>query len=443
MRKAAAGQKGIQDGNSRPVAGLADEIAAIVEGEREIRVMQARQLERIARYAANSVDGRLDPDGNPYPYGKYAPEELAVALRITIGAAGKLLELATAAVHRLPSTLSRMKAGDLDMRRVQALADVTRPLPASIASQVEGYVLARAEDRNSTQLRRLATRAVNRFDPDGAERRHQIRRKDRRVEFWPRDDGMAELRAYLTAPDATLIKLRLDAFAKAAPAEDDRTMDQRRADAARDLLLDRAAGPIKTTVHVMVPAGILADTGDTGDTGDAADGRHEPCAGKGPADDRPDPGIPHLAELGGYGTITASQARELAARAGATWHRILTDPVSGTVLDYGRRTYAPPTGLADSVRARDQYCVFPGCNKQSTECDLDHRVPWPEGATSADNLMPLCPRHHRMKHEGGWRVTKRSDGHYVWTSPAEIEYLSRPESVAEADPPPEFDVGAA
>jgi hypothetical protein len=312
---------------------------------------------------------------------------------------------------------------------------------------------------------------------------------------------MAELRAYLTAPDATLIKLRLDAYAKAMPAEDERTMDQRRADILRDLLLDRAAGPIKTIVHITVPATVLADTSP------AAAAAHEPCDGDDPCDteetayvlqairdaytartsirqayntalktyrathpptNTPNPtdlatdpatngpgtdpaadetgtaGAPapagpaaageHTAVLAGYGTITAGQARELAARDGATWHRILTDPASGIVLDYGRTTYAPPAGLADFVRARDPNCIFPGCNVPSNRCDLDHRIPWPKGPTSADNLAPLCRRHHQLKHDGEWRVHKRPDGYYVWTSPAEIEYLNRPEPITEPEP---------
>jgi hypothetical protein len=67
----------------------------------------------------------------------------------------------------------------------------------------------------------------------------------------------------------------------------------------------------------------------------------------------------HPGELAGYGPITAQTARHLAAD--ATWRRILTDPISGTVLDVGRTTYRPPQALADHVRIRDRTCRFPGC----------------------------------------------------------------------------------
>jgi hypothetical protein len=48
-------------------------------------------------------------------------------------------------------------------------------------------------------------------------------------------------------------------------------------------------------------------------------------------------------------------------------------------------------------------------------------------------LAPLCRRHHQLKHDGEWRVHKRADGYYVWTSPAEIEYLNRPEPITEPE----------
>src|SRR5215213_10623563 len=91
--------------------------------------------------------------------------------------------------------------------------------------------------------------------------------------------------------------------------------------------------------------------------------------------------------------IPADIARDIAA--GGTWKRLLTDPMSGVLLDYGRTTYRPPAGLADFVRARDHRCVFPGCSRRAEVCDLDHTIAHPEGPTSEKNLGCLC-RHHRV-----------------------------------------------
>ncbi|OLO64649.1 HNH endonuclease, partial [Actinomyces oris] len=61
-----------------------------------------------------------------------------------------------------------------------------------------------------------------------------------------------------------------------------------------------------------------------------------------------------------------------ALAAGGTWKRLVTDPVSGVVIDVGRTRYRPPAGLADLVRARDRACVFPTCQTPAERCDIDH-----------------------------------------------------------------------
>jgi hypothetical protein len=74
------------------------------------------------------------------------------------------------------------------------------------------------------------------------------------------------------------------------------------------------------------------------------------------------------------------------------------------------------------VRARDKHCIFPGCLRAAKNCDIDHRVPYPEGPTSVDNLACLCRHHHRLKHEGGWALDRRGD-RYLWTSPGGARYV--------------------
>jgi Domain of unknown function (DUF222) len=132
-------------------------------------------------------------------------------------------------------------------------------------------------------------------------------------------------------------------------------------------------------------------------------------------------------ELAGYGPIPADQARELAAQ--GTWRRLLTDPVTGALLDYGTTRYTPPAHLAAHVVARDQTCVFPGCRVRADRCDLDHRVPFDadggNGATSDANLSALCRPHHRLKQQRGWRLTGYADGTLAWRTPTGHRYVRR------------------
>ncbi len=81
--------------------------------------------------------------------------------------------------------------------------------------------------------------------------------------------------------------------------------------------------------------------------------------------------------LSGYGPMTAQHARELAGDETSEWYRILTDPVSGVVIDHGRTRYRPTKALRDLVNARDQRCCGPACNRPAATCEFDTHHPLP------------------------------------------------------------------
>jgi hypothetical protein len=168
-------------------------------------------------------------------------------------------------------------------------------------------------------------------------------------------------------------------------------------------------------------------------------------------------------ELVGYGAITADQARMIAAD--GELRRILTDPVSGTVLDYGRTRYQPPASLKQFIIAREGTCYAPGCTQPADSGQIDHIKPYRPGQptggrTSHDNLAAPCHHHHRAKDGGGFAVTRTADGATTWTTPLGRHYQqpahrswdpadqtappkilrpknNRPENMdREADPPP-------
>ncbi|WP_425501259.1 hypothetical protein [Phytoactinopolyspora alkaliphila] len=140
----------------------------------------------------------------------------------------------------------------------------------------------------------------------------------------------------------------------------------------------------------------------------------------------------HPAHLEGHGPIDPETARHLAAA--GVWRWILTDPVGGHALDYGRTRYTPPQDLVDFVLLRDQECVMPGCHHPARRCEIDHRVPYPKGTTSACNCSALCKPCHLQKHRAGWSVEQVAPGVQRWTSPSghqqlvELPRLSPPSS---------------
>jgi hypothetical protein len=112
--------------------------------------------------------------------------------------------------------------------------------------------------------------------------------------------------------------------------------------------------------------------------------------------------------LDGYGPIDDETARLLTAYA-PSYRPILTDPVTGAMLRYGRKARRIPADLAGWLRVRDGHCRFPGCEKRAAGCDIDHCRPWEHhGCSDHDNLS-----HLRLSHEcvaGGWGWDVRGRG---------------------------------
>ena len=113
-----------------------------------------------------------------------------------------------------------------------------------------------------------------------------------------------------------------------------------------------------------------------------------------------------------------------------TMRRLVTDPLTGHLLDYGRKTYAIPDRLRDFITARDKTCRFPGCRRKAANCQIDHADAWSDdGDTSRSNTGALCVRHHQLKTHAGWTITNsQSDGSCTWTSPhgREHEHEAQP-----------------
>lgn len=85
---------------------------------------------------------------------------------------------------------------------------------------------------------------------------------------------------------------------------------------------------------------------------------------------------------------------------------VVTEDERGTPLDVGRKQRLVPTPLRRALWARDRHCTFPGCHR--TRFVAAHHVHhWVEGGeTSVDNLILLCGFHHRLLHEGGFRISR-------------------------------------
>ena len=112
--------------------------------------------------------------------------------------------------------------------------------------------------------------------------------------------------------------------------------------------------------------------------------------------------------------IAAETARRLCCDSGIV---PVVDGANGEPLSVGRRTRSIPPSVRRALASRDRGCRFPGC--PATHRLHGHHVKhWADGGeTSLENLVLLCPTHHRLVHEGGFDVERLDDRAFRFTNP--------------------------
>ncbi|WP_448005425.1 DUF222 domain-containing protein [Agromyces bauzanensis] len=399
--------------------GLAELVEAAVQAQRVEAMNAAMRVDLIfltVSYALRSEEAFVAPSLSPQRRRELARRavtaELATALHLPERTMEHQIDEAWALSTVLPATLGAMRDGLISSRHAGVIVDETADLDnePALRARLDERLAVVAASTTAATLRRSARALREELQVESIAERHRAARAERRVELEPARDGLAWLHALLPAADALLIKDRLDRVARAAvdtgAHSDARVADQLRADAARDLLLHgrlpnesefaAAVATARPTVHVTVPAltliGVSAEPG----------------------------------QLDGYGPIDDDTARRICARA-QSFIRLLTDPVSGTVLDVDRTSYRPPADLKRWLQVRDGTCRFPGCNRRAIRCETDHTIGWEDGGCTAfDNMANLCPMHHHLKHETSWSVRHLTDGVLEWRSPAGRTHVTHP-----------------
>ncbi len=391
-------------------------------------------------------------------------EEIAVALRWTHSAAQREIDSARILAGPLLATGSALAAGEISAQHAQVLVEHARRLPGALAAAVaadcggsvgladdeaveraqfavacqalQARVLPTARRNTVARTHTQANRVVLAIDAEGVQRRRREALCTRDVYVSDQLDGMSVLIARMATEHAHAILSGLDATAKADQTSP-LTMGERRTEALLDAVLaadcparTRADEPrMRAHLDLVIDLPTLLAL------------RHELAPSHGLATDD---GLPvHDSETGsvcgearlrGVGAIPAVAVRELLAdpEVAITLRRMICDPTTGHLLDYGRRTYAIPDRLREFIVARDRTCRFPGCRKRADRCQIDHAMAFDEGgSTSPANLGALCVRHHQLKTHARWRITSSEpDGACTWTSPQERTY--------EHDPGPVF-----
>ncbi|GID31899.1 HNH endonuclease signature motif containing protein [Paractinoplanes brasiliensis] len=329
------------------------------------------------------------------------------------GPARELAERA-AALARQPAVEQALIEGKLDARQATVIAAAADTVAEGLAElgepsddlvqQATNTMVDMAARLPAYQLRRIGERILVHVAPHLAERADELAlaRQEARAHqargftMSTPVAGLVLLSGRLGLEDAAAVQAALHPLCTPAP-DDKRSPAQRRADALVDVC------------RLALRTGELPESGGEPAQVAVTVGFDPLTRALGPATS--DTGL----------RFSAVTARRLACDA-----KIL--PVvmggAGQILDLGRSHRLATGALRRALAIRDGGCAFPDCDRPPRWTDAHHVVGWAEGgATSLENLVLLCRRHHRLIHDpaAGWQVRLGADQRPEFIPPADVD----------------------
>jgi hypothetical protein len=337
--------------------------------------------------------------------------ELGAAVNVSPVTAMNRVALAAQVNETLPISWQALDRGQWSLSHLKAFAAAVRTATPAAVTALEAVIVAAAIGQGWTphQIGVETAKALIDVDPEGASDRAAKAREGDDVAFYSGQDETASI--YASGP-ALPMRQMMDAIETLAAQlqrdGDDRPVGQRRITAMEMLILGRAHNRPAAQVGLLVDLPTYLGLSD------------------------------RAVELTGYGPITAQTARTLFDD--AAFRRMITDPLTGELLDLGTTRYRPSDPLLRFIKHHDGTCNFPGCSRPATVCDCDHITNYPTGATDRRNLHMLCRRHHNLKTRKAWTVTRNPDGTETWTSAFGLSHTKhRPAYLIEPIYPPSED----
>src|SRR5256885_14189334 len=193
--------------------------------------------------------------------------------------------------------------------------------------------------------------------------------EERSLRLSTAEDGCLLIMGVLDPIGGAAVRTALEPLAQPSGAHDDRSREQRLADALVEHLSGGQPANLQVTATIETLKGLAG----------AAAGEMEFSF-----------------------PISSSSVQRMACDCSVT--RVLLSQESVTI-DVGRSKRVISGALARALKARDGHCRWPGCERSASMCNGHHLVHWIHGGpTDLNNLVLLWRRPHRMGHAGGWQL---------------------------------------
>jgi hypothetical protein len=301
---------------------------------------------------------------------------------------------------KLPSTAAALAAGAIGFQHATVIARAADEVGADRRSDLEARSLEVAQKTDAGQLRRFTRSYRAICDHEAFLEDAKYLHAQRRLRMTPGLDGQFNMEGMFDGEDGSLIKTALDALMGPPSGDDSRTPEQRRADALTELARQYLGGSTQPAPQVGGQRAhlILVARLETV--------RREAQAPP--------------AEIAWFFPIPNETLRRLSCDCSRTAVAVdgRDDP-----LWVGSPTRSLPPALRTALAVRDKGCCFPSrggtpCGRPVEWCDGHHFVHWADGGpTNKANTGLLCRRHHRMVHEGGWRLSRGERGEVIAQPP--------------------------
>ena len=412
------------------------------------RVDYLRAYDLVGHCVAAGQQGALVAVAGSAPCGdltmeRHIEHEVAIARRTSRGRAGRDIEVARTLRAEFRETAVALERGEITLEHAAALvAGMRRVASEEARAEIEARVLPHAPQCSPNTFRKHVDAAVCAVDAADEARRHSRAKGDRQV--WVRriGNGLGELHVIdqwsvvnamhetITGKAQHLQRKRRAQWRAAAESDtasiaaepfdegwEDRTLDNCRADVLSALVLrdEEAIGDEDDDDDGIVDGRAAAVDDGGGTRGARRRHRRRRPRFEGRL-------VIDLATLRGEAEnpclldgspIPAPIGRTL-AREISHWRRMVTDPVDGHLLDYGRRTYLPDA-LRTFVAERDQTCRNPWCDQPASRADMDHATEYPDGPSDTANTGALCTDCHAIKTtRGAFIDDSAADGSGTW-----------------------------
>jgi hypothetical protein len=384
---------------------------------------------------------------------EFVADEVALACGFSPTGAHKVVAQSLG-LAALPGMLEAIDGGLLTSNHALCVLRELDAVELSVEQRaaIAYVVVHRAPGRTPGELMKLTQKLILQVDLPAALDREQVATGRRMVSFYGAADGQAVTQVKGPAVDQAAIKASLEEAKKRFPKPEGVTAAQWEYQLVL-MLLTGQAEPGQWRAMVVTPfttAGggdlelaelpgygpILPSTArqllEDADWSQVAVDEHGVVIAVGdpvPAPRRPadtSTAVDHTPDAGPFRRPTAATSRVEPIDWDAERLRLMSTPRPEHLRPerIAIPGYVPSKRIKRYLQARDRHCVFPGCHQRVT--DVDHRIPWPLGPTSPENLELLCRHHHRAK-QALFSVELTDDGDYLWTTRGGWQFLRQRE----------------